>query len=328
MNAMMLWGLEMPLEPAEVSVLAPRDGETAVRLRAAALNKRDYWITKGKYPGLAFPMVPGSDGAGVVMGGKFEKREVIINPSLDWGENPDYFSSDFRILGMPDYGTFSDMVKVPETNLYDKPAHLSWIETAALPVCGVTAYRAMMTRGRAKPGERMLITGIGGGVATMALLFGVAHGMEVWVSSSSDNKIDQAILHGATGGANYSRPNWEKELTEKMNGKIDLVIDGAGGADFSKIVPLMSNRGRMVIYGGTRGNIDGLSPQRIFWKQIDILGSTMGSSDDFSNMLAFVNLHKIKPIISHVFPLEKVNEAMAIIAGGEQFGKVCLEIPD
>jgi NADPH:quinone reductase-like Zn-dependent oxidoreductase len=327
MNSMMLWGLEMPLEPVDISIIPPREGEAVVRLRGAALNKRDYWITKGKYPGLAFPMIPGSDGAGVVLGGNQNGREVIINPSLDWGDDPDHFSSDFRILGMPDYGTFSYLVKVPEENLFEKPLHLSWVESAALPVCGVTAYRAMMTRGRAKSGERMLITGIGGGVATMALLFGVAHGMEVWVSSSSDNKIDQAILHGAAGGGNYTRPNWDKELAEKVNGKFDLVIDGAGGSDFSRIVPLMNNRGRMVMYGGTRGNIDGLSPQRIFWKQLDILGSTMGSPEDFNHMLSFVNQHKIKPIISHVFPLEQVNDAMAIIAGGEQFGKVCLDIP-
>ena len=174
----------------------------------------------------------------------------------------------------------------------------------------------------------MLITGIGGGVATMALLFGVAHGMEVWVTSSSDNKIDLAIQHGAVGGGNYTRPNWEKELAEKVNARFDIVIDGAGGAEFSRMVSLMSNRGRMVIYGGTRGNIDDLSPQRIFWKQLDILGSTMGSPWDFRDMLAFVNLHKIRPIISHVFPLLDANDAMAVIAGGEQFGKVCLDIPD
>ncbi len=268
---MILWGLEMPLQPAEITPTPPGEGEVLVSLRAAALNKRDYWITKGKYPGLSFPLVPGSDGAGLVDG-----REVVINPGLDWGSDPDHFALDFRILGMPDHGTFAQMVKVPESNLYDKPKHLSWVEAAALPVCGVTAYRAMITRGKAKSGERMLITGIGGGVASMALVFGVAMGMEVWVTSSSDHKIDLAIQQGAFGGDNYSRATWDQELAEKLKGKIDLVIDGAGGGDFSRILPLMSARGRMVIYGGTRGNIDGLSPQRIFWKQLDILGLNDG----------------------------------------------------
>lgn len=323
MSSMILMGLNMPLEKANISPSLPAEGEVYVRLKAAALNKRDYWITKGKYPGLSFPLVPGSDGAGIVAG-----REVIINPSLDWGSDPDYFSPDFRILGMPDHGTFSDQVKVPEENLYDKPKHLSWVEAAALPVCGVTAYRAMMTRGKAQPGERMLITGIGGGVASMALLFGVAMGMDVWVTSSADHKIDLAVQYGATGGANYSRNTWDKELGEKMAGKFDLVIDGAGGPDFSKILPLMSPRGRMVIYGGTRGGLDGLSPQRIFWKQLDILGSTMGSPDDFRNMVDFVNLHKIRPIVSHTFKLSEANDALALIAEGEQFGKVCLEMPE
>ena len=322
MSSMILWGLDMPLEPAEITPTFPSEGEVYVSLRAAALNKRDYWITKGKYPGLSFPLVPGSDGAGVVDG-----REVIINPGLDWGSDPDYFSPDFRILGMPDHGTFSDSVKVPAINLYDKPSHLSWVEAAALPVCGVTAYRAMFTRGKAKTGETMLITGIGGGVASMALLFGLAIGMDVWVTSSLDHKIDMAVQQGASGGANYTRTTWDQELANKLNGKFDLIIDGAGGPDFARILPMMSPRGRMVMYGGTRGNISELSPQRIFWKQLDILGTTMGSPDDFSNMIDFVNQHKIKPIVSHVFPLEEVNKALAVIAEGEQYGKVCLDIP-
>lgn len=319
---MILSGHDRPLESGEILPSLPEEGEVFVRLHAAALNKRDYWITKGMYPGITYPLVLGSDGAGIVDG-----RDVIINPSIHWGDDPEYFATDFTILGLPAHGTFSDLVKVPEENLFDKPAHLSWVEAAALPVCGVTAYRAMFTRGRARSGERMLITGIGGGVATMALLFGVALEMEVWVTSSSDQKIARAIQYGAKGGVMYSAPDWEKELVSKAGGKFDLVIDGAGGKDFSKMTQFMSPRGRIVIYGGTSGNIEDLSPQRIFWKQLDILGSTMGSPEDFSRMIDFVAIHKIKPIVSHVFPLEKVNDAMEIIARNEQFGKVCLEIP-
>ena len=321
MSTMILFGHDRPMETGEITPLMPNEGEVFVRLHAAALNKRDYWITKGKYPGITYPLVLGSDGAGEVEG-----REVIINPSIGWGDDPEYFEKDFTILGLPDHGTFSDIVKVPEGNIFDKPEHLSWVEAAALPVCGVTAYRAMMTRGSAKSGERMLITGIGGGVATMALLFGIALDMEVWVTSSSNEKISKALTHGAKGGVNYKVDDWEIELGVKAGGKFDLVIDGAGGKGFSKMAALMSPRGRLVIYGGTAGSIDGLSPQRIFWKQLDILGSTMGSPQDFEQMLAFVDEHKIKPIISDVFPLAEVNTAMEIIAGGKQFGKVCLEI--
>jgi D-arabinose 1-dehydrogenase-like Zn-dependent alcohol dehydrogenase len=184
----------------------------------------------------------------------------------------------------------------------------------------------MFTRGRARSGERMLITGIGGGVAMMAMLFGLAAGLEVWVTSSSDSKLTQAVEAGAAGGANYTRPEWAAELGTRLTGKIDLVIDGAGGEGFSELLPVMANRGRMVIYGGTRGPIHGLSPQRIFWKQLDILGSSMGSPDDFQAMLDFVSRHQVRPLVSDVFPMEDANRALALLARGDQSGKVVVRI--
>lgn len=321
MNGMMLWGTDQPLMMAEITPTLPPIGDVYVRLRCAALNKRDYWITKGKYPGLVFPLIPGSDGAGMV-----DDREVIINPGINWGDSPSHFGPGFKILGMPDNGTLAQMVKAPEANLYDKPAHLTWSEAAALPVAGVTAYRAMFTRGHVRAGDRMFITGIGGGVATMALQYGVALGLEIWVSSSSDKKIEKAINHGARGGINYNIPDWDKELSKKVADKFDLVIDGSGSASLSKLLPMMNPAGRIVIYGGTAGIINDLSPQRIFWKQLDILGSSMGSPQDFQQMVDFVVKHNIRPIISHTFPLDQVNEALAVVAKGEQFGKVCIDI--
>ena len=321
MHGMMLWAKDQPLTMTEVTPILPPVGDVYIKLHAAAVNKRDYWITKGMYPGVIYPLILGSDGAGTV-----DDQEVIINPGINWGHDPVSFSPGFKILGMPDHGTFAQMVKAPAENLYAKPDHLSWMEAAALPVAGVTAYRAMFTRGRAQAGERMLITGIGGGVATMSLLFGIAHGLEVWVTSSSDQKIETAIKYGAKGGANYTIPNWEKDLLAKAPDKFDLVIDGAGSDGFSKLVTLMNSGGRIVIYGGTAGPINNLSPQRIFWRQLDILGSTMGSPQDFQAMIEFVKLHKIKPIISHTFRLEDINEAIALVGKNEQFGKVCIEI--
>ncbi len=322
MNAMMLWNTGQSLTPADISPTLPSIGDVYVNLKAAALNKRDYWITQGKYPGLVFPLVLGSDGAGVI-----GDREVVINPGMDWGDHADFFGPGFKILGMPDNGTLSTEVKIHESNLYDKPKHLTWTEAAALPVAGVTAYRAMFTRGKAKSGERMLITGIGGGVATMALLFGVALGIETWVTSSSDEKINKAFTHGAKGGVNYTQENWDKELAHQMPGKFDIVIDGSGSTTFSKILSLMNPAGRLVIYGGTGGMINDLSPQRIFWKQLDILGSTMGSPEDFRQMIELVNQYKIKPIISQTFSLDQANEAIALVGSGDQFGKVCITIP-
>ncbi|MEO6131536.1 MAG: zinc-binding dehydrogenase [Saprospiraceae bacterium] len=322
MNAMMLWSPGEALSMAKLELILPSIGDVYVRLKAAALNKRDYWITQGKYPGLVFPLVLGSDGAGIL-----GDREVIINPGVNWGEQESHFGPGFKIIGMPDNGTLAQYVKVPEINLYDKPAHLSWTQAAALPVAGVTAYRAMITRGRAKAGERMLITGIGGGVATMALLFGVALGIETWVTSSSDEKIEMAMKNGALGGVKYTSPDWEKDVLKRVNNKFDLIIDGSGSPSFSKFPSLMSSCGRIVIYGGTGGNITELSPQRIFWKQLDILGSTMGSPQDFQRMIDLVNQYKIRPIISHTFSLEEANEAIALVGRGEQFGKVCINIP-
>ena len=321
MNGMILWGPGKPLEMAELTPTLPPVGEVFIRLQSAALNKRDYWITQGKYPGIVYPLILGSDGAGML-----DKREVIINPGINWGDNPQHFGPGFKILGMPDNGSLAQLMKAPEQNIYDKPSHLSWIEAAALPVAGVTAYRAMFTRGHAKPGEKLLITGVGGGVATMALLFGVAIGMDVWVTSSSDQKIEKAIQHGAKGGVKYTTSSWQKDISEMVNDNFDLVLDGAGGPEFSKIISLMNPAGRIVIYGGTAGTISDLSPQRIFWKQLDILGTSMGSPHDFEHMLDFVNQHKIKPIVSHTFSLEEANEALAIIGRNEQFGKVCIEI--
>lgn len=321
MNAMMLWGPGKSLEMTEIAPTLPPIGDVFVKMHAAALNKRDYWITQGKYPGIVYPLILGSDGAGTI-----DKREVIINPGINWGNNPHHFGPGFKILGMPDNGSLAQLMKAPELNIYDKPSHLSWSEAAALPVASVTAYRAMFTRGRAKEGEKILITGIGGGVATMALLFGVALGMEVWVTSSSDEKIEKAVQHGAKGGVNYKSSTWEKDIMGKAKDKFDLVIDGAGGSEFSKIIALMHPTGRVVIYGATAGPINDFSPHRIFWKQLDIHGTSMGSPQDFENMIEFVNQHNIRPIISHTFSLEEANEAIAIIGKNEQFGKVCIAI--
>lgn len=322
MNAMMLFNPGQLLTMAEMDTTLPSIGDVYIKLRAAALNKRDYWITQGKYPGLVFPLILGSDGAGL-----FQDREVIFNPGTNWGDDDRHFGPGFKIIGMPDNGTLAEYVKVPEVNLYDKPAHLSWAEAAALPVAGVTAYRAIFYRGRAMPGERMLITGIGGGVANMALLFGVATGIETWVTSSSEEKIAIAVRHGARGGVNYKNEDWDKVLKQKVSKKFDIVIDGAGSSSFSKLLPLMNDCGRLVIYGGTAGNINDLSPQRIFWKQLDILGSSMGSPRDFQRMLDLVNQHQIKPVISHTFSLTEANEAIALVGRGDQFGKVCIDIP-
>ena len=312
----------------EVPDIRPGHGEVIVRVHAAALNHRDVWIQKGQYAGLKYPIVPGSDGSGVVMpgpdAGAWAGREVIINPALQWGKSPAYQDpKDFRILGLPDDGTLAEYVKVPVDSLVRKPAHLSFEEAAALPLAGVTAYRALLTRAQLASGETVLITGIGGGVALFALQFAVAAGARVYVSSGSDEKIDRAMAMGALGGVNYKNPGWTAAL--KTQG-FDVVIDGAAGEGLNDLLDLMAPGGRLAIYGATRGNLSDVVARRIFWKQLNILGSTMGSPADFAAMVALVDQHKIKPVVDKVYGPVEGAVAFQRMDEGLQFGKIVVKM--
>ena len=199
MKAMTLVGKKLPLELQQREDLTPDAGQVVVRLSTAALNRRDYWITVGLYPGIKPPVVLGSDGAGVVLAcgdgvdRGWEGQDVILNPGIGWGNDPAVQSEQFHILGLPEDGTFASEVVVPVEQLHRKPECLTWEESAAIPLAGTTAYRALFAQGNAKPDDRILITGIGGGVATFALQFATAIGAEVWVTSSSTAKIDLLI---------------------------------------------------------------------------------------------------------------------------------------
>lgn len=306
---------------------SPAPGEALVALRAAALNHRDVWIKLGQYAGLKFPCIPGSDGAGVVMAvgagldSSWLGREVIINPSFDWGANEHAQSAKFSILGLPRDGTLAEKIAVPAGQLAPKPAHLSWEEAAALPLTGLTAYRAIFSRAQLKAGERILLTGIGGGAALFALQLAVAHGAEVWVSSSSAEKIVRAVALGATGGFNYTQAGWAAAAA-KSPGLFDVIMDSAGGEGFEQLVELAAPGGRVVFFGATRGNPPVLPMRRVFWRQISLLGSTMGSPADWRALMEFVALHRLKPVVSEVFPLTRGGEAFALMERGGQFGKI------
>ena len=294
--------------------------EILVQLKAAALNHRDVWISKGLYPGINPPVILGSDGAGLV-----GEEAVIINPSINWGEKAAAPGKDYHILGLPTNGTFAEYLAVNKNQIYPKPAYLTWEEAAALPLSGLTAYRAIFTKGQLKKGENVLISGIGGGVALFAFQFALAAGANVFVTSSKEEKIVLAQKMGAKGGVNYKSENWDKSL-QKLAGGFDLIIDSAAGKGFSKLVKCCNSGARIVIYGGTRGNISELSPQLVFWKQISIHGTSMGNDEEFSAMLEFVNKHKIKPVIDSVFSLENGTAAFERMEAGLQFGKVVLSI--
>jgi NADPH:quinone reductase-like Zn-dependent oxidoreductase len=305
----------------------PRAGEAVVELKAAALNHRDLWIKLGKYAGLRYPCIPGSDGAGLVsavgpgLDASWIGREVIINPGSEWGPLAAAQGPDFKILGLPHDGTFADKVAVPASRLALKPAHMSWEEAAALPLGGLTGWRSLMTRAQLARGDRVLITGIGGGVALAALKFAVAAGNEVWVTSSSDKKIFSAVALGAKGGFRYDLDGWA-EGALKAPGPFQVIIDSAGGPGFAGLVDVAAPGGRIVLFGATRGNAPELVLRKVFWKQLSILGSTMGNDADWSAMMAFVASHGIKPVVSDVFPFERGPEAFDLMERGGQFGKI------
>ena len=308
----------------------PAPGEVRVRLEASALNRRDFWITVGAYPRIKFPSISGSDGAGIIdaVGEGVEAaqigREVVLYPARQWGGDPRCGGPDFRVLGMPDQGTLAEYICVPAADVVGKPEHLSWIQAAALPLAGLTAWRAVVTHGEVAAGQKVLVTGIGGGVATFALLWAKYHGAEVYVTSGSAEKLAAARALGAKGGVDYRAEDWGKQL-RKLTGGVDLVIDSAGGAVVNTALNALNNGGRFVFFGATLGNpAEGLEMAKLFFRQIRIQGTTMGTPAEFRAMLDFVNRYRIEPVVDQVLKLEDAADAYRKLENGEQMGKVVL----
>ena len=320
MKALVLNALRQRLDYQEISEPRPSKGEVIVALHAAALNHRDVFMTQGLYAGIKFPSILGSDGTG-----EWRGKRVVIYPALHWGDSPNYQSKNFRVLGMPDDGTFAEQICLPRKNIFPAPEHLNWEQAAALPLAGLTAWRTLFSRCQLKKGEKILISGIGGGVALTALQLAIAAGAEVFVTSSSAEKIEKAIKLGAKGGANYRYEGWDKQMKQEVGG-FDVIVDSAAGDGFAVFPGLCNPGGRIGVYGGSLGKINGLSMQPVFWKQLSILGTTMGSPHEFKAMLAFVGKHQIVPMVDSVFPLLEGNAAFEKMEKGAQFGKIVLQI--
>ncbi len=294
----------------------PDDRDVRVALLASALNHRDVWIVKGKYPGIRLPAVLGSDGCGMYNGDR-----VVINPNCDWGTEQAYPKRDYRILGMPRFGTFAEYIFLPLDRLRPAPEHLSDVECAALPIAGLTAYRALFIKGDLKKKHRVLINGVGGGVALMAFQMAKAAGSICYVTSGSETKRNRAVDLGALQAFDYRMEGWGR-LFYKEYGGADLIIDSAGGAGFKELVDAVRPGGKIVVYGGGAGPITKISPQIVFWKQLSILGTSMGSDTDFDAMLDFVSKYKIRPIVDQVFDIRKAAAAFERMDKGVQFGKI------
>lgn len=306
-------------------------GYALVKLKAAALNRRDYWITEGKYPGIKPGSTLGSDGCGVVeMVGREADREwvgkeVILNPNINWGDDERHQSKEYRILGMPDDGTFAECIVIPVDRLKEKPEHLTATQAAALPLAGLTAYRAVFTHAEIKEGDTVLISGFGGGVAQLAFQFCVAAKAKVFVTSSNEEKLKKAKELGASGGVIYKDEDWDKQLKE-LSGGFTHVIDSAGGDQVNKILKIMKRSGRYVFYGASLGLPSNIDMYRIFYNQLRIQGSTMGSDGEFNEMVDFVNTHKINPLVDSVIPFEEAPTAFEKMRDGGQMGKLVLNL--
>ncbi|WP_273842609.1 zinc-binding dehydrogenase [Rubrobacter calidifluminis] len=315
----------------------PGPGETLVRLRAAALNRRDVFVTRGLYPGArseALPVIPGSDGSGEVVahgsdgagGLPPEGSEVVINPALYWGDDERIPGRDYRILGLPDDGTFAQLVKVPSENVFEKPAHLTHEQAAAVPLAALTAYRALVTRGNLQPGETVVIPGVGGGVATFLVQLASALGGRVFVTSSSAEKVEKAKELGAEGGVTYEDENWSRTLRE-MTGGVDLSVDSVGGEIFDALLALARPGSRIVTFGATASPKVSLTMPRVFLKQLDVLGTAMGTNREFEAMLKLYSEKGLEPLLDRTFPLEETTAAMNHMEEGSGMGKIVLEIP-
>lgn len=330
MNAIQLTETGPPEVLALTTVPDPQagPGEVVVELRAAALNRRDVFLRKGVAPS-PLPVIPGSDGAGVIrslgagVGGVSEGDEVVIFPSLGWGGGEAAPQPGFRILGGPDDGTYAELIRVPAENVMPKPKRLSWDEAAALPLAGLTAWRALISRAQLRPGETVLVLGIGGGVATFALHIARAAGARVIVTSSSDEKLARAADLGASGGVNYTAEDWVDQVKVETPGGVDVVVDSIGST-WASSVNCLRPGGRLVVFGGTGGGKVEMMVRPVTAGQVSVLGTTMGSARDFAGLLAAVETQEWVPVIDSVRPLAEAADAHAREESGEHFGKLVL----
>ena len=323
------------IELQEIPTPTPTSEQVLVRISAAALNRRDEWARIGMYPGMSYGCILGADACGTVVGIganvslEWQNKEVIFNPNRNWGDNPETQSSNYNILGMPSNGAFSEFMVIEADRLHLKPTFLTQQQAAALPLAGLTAFRAVFRRGNIKKGDKILITGIGGGVAQIVALMAQAVDASVYVTSGDNKKLDFMKNLGILG-ANYKTPNWHKELLRMpeiaQNNGFDVIIDSAGGDDFNLLLRSLRPAGTLVFYGATLGSPQKLDMPRIFFGQYTIKGSTMGNDEEFMQMLAFVEKHKIIPIIDSVRPFSEIISAFEAMREGKVFGKLVVSM--
>lgn len=306
----------------------PKDS-AVVTVIASALNHRDNWITQGMYPGITEGVTLGSDCVGICASSpdpKWVGKRVVLDPSVGWGtHSPLAPKGKLSILGTPLNGTFAKQICIPQANLRLCPDFLTDFQAAALPLAGVTAYRAVVTKGQCRPGSNVLVTGIGGGVAIFAVQIAVALGANVYVTSSSEDKLVRSHKTlGSKGGANYKTDaKWTDSLVKQAGGKFDLVVDGGG--EVGALIKLAAGGGRIVSYGATASPSAQLVLPQLFLNNVDLLGTAMGSPEDFDGLMALVTAKRIVPVVDEVFDFAHFPAALDKMRQGKQFGKLVLD---
>jgi len=305
----------------------PAPGQVLVRLRAASLNHLDVWVRKG-LPSVPKPRILGADGAGIVeaVGDGVASLEpgqrVVINPGV-------VEDGRMRVVGEAMDGTHAELIALPAGNVYPLDDAVSFEEAAAFPLVFETAYRMLATKAGLVPGETVLVWGIGGGVATAALAIAKAIGARVVVTSGSDDKLARARELGADVGINHASEDVRARVRELTDGRgVDVVVETVGEATWKTTVEVAAQGGRIVVCGATTGPNPPAALHRLWWKELVVLGSTMGSKADFEACLDLVTSGRARPVVDQVLPLAEARAAHERLEAGEQFGKIVLRIPE
>ncbi len=295
---------------------APADGEVLVELRAASLNHLDLWIRKG-LPSVPKPRILGADGAGIRVD---TGERVVINPGIEHG-------ATITVVGEHMDGTHAELVALPEENVYPLPERLSFEEAAAFPLVFETAYRMLVTKAGLTEGEWVLLWGIGSGVSTAALAIAKALGARAIVTSSSDEKLARARELGADATVNHATGDVATAVRKATGEGVDVVVEHVGEATWKTSLQVVRPGGRIAVCGATSGPNPPAQLHRIWWKQLTIYGSTMGTKEDFEGAYELVASGLAAPVVDEVFPLAEARAAHERLEAGAQLGKIVLRIP-
>ena len=320
----------------EVELPEPGPGEVRVRVGASGMNHLDLWVRRGLPIETTMPHIGGSDVAGEVdapgpgVSGWPRGERVVVDPSLTCGEcewcraREEPLCDRFRILGEHTQGGFAEYVVVPARNLYRIPDDVPFETAAAAPLAFLTAWRGLVTRGRVQPGESILITGASGGVATAAVQIAKHLGATVHAVTSAPH-LDRVRALGADVVYDRTERDWGGALWNATSKRgVDAVFDSVGEASFRTCVRSLAKRGRLVVYGATTGPKAELDLRHLFWKQLEVLGTTMATRAEFRDVMDLVFAGRLSPVVDVAWTLDRAREAHERLEAGHAFGKVVL----